>query len=448
MKRSSTALTGGFSRPGTPARISTDSLRLDPGDNVPEHVVPSPVAESPAREAAQSAPEPTGLSKVLVPPIDPPDSTPAPEPAPAAVALAPASTSTRSLGTRMGTMMRRSSTVLGEFSRPGTPAGSSADTLGLDASANAPELVVPSPFAESPAREAAESVPEPTGPSKLSGPSIAPPDSTPAPEPTSAAVALAPSSDAVPVSLPEPTFMDVPRKSSPEPVPEKSTGAPPYVSRSTESLSRAASEHPDEAPPVRQSEDPGSTQSHGQIISQEQHLLTEVLAAPWGSAPCKHAWKATFMAERSYLEELAAPDAMSSRTNLVSVNRVLTPLLATEAPPFRADNVSNAGTTTLAGRPTHFYQASVEVSSLMLKSSTRGSTVSSQVRPNTPPDFNGRVSRRSSASSLASSAGALSSYPVPAASIEPRQEDVGAVPASRQCVRCHSKVMLDIDIVL
>ena len=411
--------------------------------------MPSPVTESPAREAAESAPGPTEPSKLSGPSIAAPDPTPAPEPAPAAVAHALVSSSTSSLKSRMGTPMRRSSTALtGGFSRHGTPARSSADSLGLDASADAPELVVPSPVAESPARKAAESAPEPTGQSKLSGPPVAPPVPTPAPEPAPAAVALAPGSDAVSVSLPEPSFMDVPRKSSPEPVPEKSTKAPPYVSLSTESLSRAASEHPDEALPVRQSEDSGSTQSHGQIISQEQHLLTEVLAAPRGSAPCKHAWKATFMAERSYLEELAAPDAMSSRTNLVSVDRVSTPLLATEAPPFRVDNVSNAGTTTMAGRPTHFYQASAELSSLMLKSSTRGSTVSSQVRPNTPPDFNGRVSRRSSASSLASSAGALSSYPAPAASIEPRQEDVGAVPASRLCVRCHSKVMLDIDIVL
>ena len=84
----------------------------------------------------------------------------------------------------------------------------------------------------------------------------------------------------------------------------------------------------------------------------------------------------------------------------------------------------------------------------MPKSSTRGSTVSSQVGPHTPPDFNGRVSRRPSVSSLASSDAALSSYPVSAASIEPRQEDVGAAPASRQCVCHYSKVMLDLDTVL
>ena len=81
----------------------------------------------------------------------------------------------------------------------------------------------------------------------------------------------------------------------------------------------------------------------------------------------------------------------------------------------------------------------------MLKSRTRGSTVSSQVRPHTPPVFNGRVSRKASVSSLASSAAALSSYPLPAASAEPRQEGVGVVPANRQCVRYCAMMMLEPD---
>jgi hypothetical protein len=243
------------------------------------------------------------------------------------------SPSTKSIKSRMGTIMKRSSTALSGFSRPGTPARSSTDSLRLDSSANAPEVVVPSPVAESPAREAAESAPEPTGPSKLSGPPIAAPVPTPAP----VAVAPAPSSDAAPVLLPEPSFTDLPRKSSPEPVPAKPVEVPPYVSRSPESLSRAASEHLGEALPVRQSEDSGSTQSHGQVIPQERQPPTEVLAAPWDSGPR--------VAERSSLEALAAPKAMSSRTNLASVDRVSTPPLATEAPPVRVDNVSNAGTT-------------------------------------------------------------------------------------------------------
>jgi hypothetical protein len=234
----------------------------------------------------------------------------------------------------MGTIMKRSSTALtGGFSRPGTPARSSTESLRFDASAPGPEVVVPSPVAESPAREAAESAAaEPTGPSKLSSPPIAPdpvpapllapaPVLAPAPAPEAAPAA---SSDAVPVSLLE----SLPRKSSPEPIPAKSADVPPYVSRSPESLSRAASEHPDEAPPVRQSEDSGSTQSHGQVIPQDRQLPTEVHAEQ---------------------EALAVPKTLSSRTNsrtnLASVDRVSTPPLATEAPSVRVDNVSNASTT-------------------------------------------------------------------------------------------------------
>lgn len=267
---------------------------------------------------------------------------------------------------------------------------------------------MPSPVAESPAREAAESMPEPTGPSKLSGPPIAAPD--PTPEPTAAsssrpdqppedsssaplvqptpepapAAELAPISDAVPVSTPEPSL-----RRSPEPVP-----AALYLSHSPESLSR------------RHSEDSGSTRSHGQVIPQ-----TEIHAAPWDGGP--------LVAERSsHLEQ--AP-------------------LATEAPPPRVDNVSNAGIWQ-NNSPT-FDQASAEVAGLMLK--RRGSTVSSQVRPRTPSIFNGgRISRRPSVSSLASSAAALSSHPVHAAPTEPRQEGAGVVPTSNQCVRYYVRMML------
>lgn len=240
--------------------------------------------------------------------------------------------------------MKRSSTALtGGFSRPGTPARSSTESLRFDANPPAPEIVVPSPVAESPAREAAESAAEPTGPSKLSSPPIAAPDPTPAPAPILApapapAAAPAASSDAVPASLLESAL---PRKSSPEPIPAKSAEVPPYVSRSPESLSRAASEHPDEALPVRQSEDSGSTQSHGQVIPHDRQLPTEVQAAPLESgAP---------VAAQVEQEALAAPKTLSSRTNsrtnLASVDRVSTPPLATEAPTVRVDNVSNAGTT-------------------------------------------------------------------------------------------------------
>lgn len=185
---------------------------------------------------------------------------------------------------------------------------------------------MPSPVAESPAREAAESMPEPTGPSKLSGPPIAatpeptatassstpdqPPEVSPkgapaslvqpTPEPAPAA-ALA---DAVPVSIPEPSLRH-------EPIPVKSADAALYMSHSPESLSR------------RQSEDSGSTRSHGQVVPHEQRLPTEIHAAPWDSGPV--------VAERSSHPEQAP--------------------LATEAPPVRVDNVSNAATTISLAEP-------------------------------------------------------------------------------------------------
>ena len=80
----------------------------------------------------------------------------------------------------------------------------------------------------------------------------------------------------------------------------------------------------------------------------------------------------------------------------------------------------------------------------MLWSRTRGSTVSSQVRPRTPSIFNGRVSRKPSASSLASSVAALSSQPVHAASTEPRQESASMVPASSQCVHYGAKITITV----
>jgi hypothetical protein len=179
----------------------------------------------------------------------------------------------------MGTLMRRSSTALGGLARPGTPSRSSTESLRLDSSAPGPEHVMPSPVAESPAREALESMPEPTGPSKLSGPSITAPEPTPGVEqpleasskeastsvvqPTrepapGAEVAHAPGSDAVPTVVLE--------SSSTIADPVKSVDTT-YVTHSPESLSRAPSEHAtDEALPVRRSEDSASIRSHGQGV--------------------------------------------------------------------------------------------------------------------------------------------------------------------------------------
>jgi len=274
---------------------------------------------------------------------------------------------------------------------------------------------MPSPVAESPAREAAESMADPTGPSKLSGPSITAAEPTPEPpaavssqeasippvqhtsEPVPAAdVAPAPTSDAVPVSVPD---------TSSTAVPDKSAEPASYVVHSPKSLSRAPSEHAaDEALlPVRRSEDSGSTRSHGQVLPpHERQLTTEGLAAPWDSG--------TLVAEGSSQPEQeapVAPSAMPALPNPVSIDRASTPPV---------DKSSVAG--------------------LALKNRTRGSTVSSQVRPRTPSIPNGPASRRPSVSSLASSAAILAGQPIHAASTEPRREGVATLPERTRCVRC------------
>ncbi|KAH9981600.1 hypothetical protein BJV74DRAFT_82088 [Russula compacta] len=260
----------------------------------------------------------------------------------------------KSMRSRMGTIMRRSSTALTGGFRPGTPSKSSTESLRLDAAAPGPVHVMPSPVAESPGREAAESMPEPTGPSKLSGapitvPRLEPPatisssmpeqprevsskgSSTPLVEPTPepASSELAP---------PESSSTALPGKPL-EPIPIKSVDPTSYVSHSPESLSRAAPEYAmdrDEAPPVRQSEDSSTTQSHGQVLPpHERQLPTEILAAPWDSGP--------LVAERSSQpehEEIAAPKAMSVRPNPVFTDRVPTPPIAVEAAPVKVDNIS------------------------------------------------------------------------------------------------------------
>ena len=328
------------------------------------------------------------------------------------------SPNSKSLRSRVGTIMRRSSTALsavGSLARPGTPSRrSSSESLRLNANAPGPEHAMPSPVAESPAREAAESMADPTGPSKLSGPSITAAEPTPEPPAAvssqeasippiqhtpelvpAADVAPAPTSDDVPVSVPDTSSTAVPVQSA-EPA--------SYVVHSPKSLSRAPSEHAaDEAPPVRRSEDSGSTRSHGQVLPpHERQLTTEGLAAPWDSG--------TLVTEGSSQPEQevpVAPSAMPALPNPVSIDRASTPPV---------DKSSVAG--------------------LALKNRTRGSTVSSQVRPRTPPIPNGPASRKPSVSSLASSAAILAGQPIHAASTEPRREGVATLPERTRCVRC------------
>ncbi|KAI0284248.1 hypothetical protein BGY98DRAFT_584737 [Russula aff. rugulosa BPL654] len=141
------------------------------------------------------------------------------------------SPSTKSLRSRMSTMVRRSSTAIGGFARPGTPSRSSTESLRLEANAAGPEHVMPSPVAESPAREAAESMPEPTGPSRLSGPPIGAPD--PTPEPTATVSSSIP--EPVPAAAPAPGS-DVPVLVPDEAIPAKSADTAPFFSHSQNQL--------------------------------------------------------------------------------------------------------------------------------------------------------------------------------------------------------------------
>jgi hypothetical protein len=161
-----------------------------------------------------------------------------------------------------------------------------------------------------------------------------------------------------------------------EPVVAGSDDPGPYVAQSPESLSRAESMHAtDEPQPVWRSEDSGSFQP--------PQLPTH---APWDSGPN---------------------------------------LLTTEPPSIpstvKPDNATSAGATPQPN-PAALDQA-------ISKTRTRGSTISSQVRPRTPSIPNGRLSRRPSLSSLGSSAVVWASHP---GNIEPGQQDFAAVPpASR-----------------
>ena len=208
---------------------------------------------------------------------------------------------TKSLRSRLGNIISRSSTtsLTGGSARPPTPSRSSGEHCRLYANALGPENVMPNPATGSPIREAAESMPEPAEPPKRSLEVSSNVTFTPE---SALAVDLALTSDAAPVSLHESSLTALPKKSSHEPVSAKSD-AMTYISCSPESLSRAK-------------------------------------AAPWDGGPP--------MTERSFRyeqEALAAPKAVSPRPDAVFIDRFSTPPLATEAPPVRADNVSNASIT-------------------------------------------------------------------------------------------------------
>ncbi len=384
----------------------------------------------------------------------------------------------------MGTIMRRSSSAI-SFTRPGTPSRSSSESLKLDAKAqNTLDHAMPSPVPESPAREAAESMPEPAGPSKLSGDPISAPRDSPGPsvtastskseqppiestanlseQPTPApalnreqvsTVEVAPvtqvPSSVVPVPLAGSTSTILP-ESTPGPIDVVTADPTQYVTHSPralspKALSHAESEHApehaqEEALPVRRSEDSGSTQSHGQVIPpHERQLPTELLAAPWDNGPL-----VTDRTSQPEQEAPTVPHAPPTRLGTPDPVPVSTAPASVEAPPANVDNVTSTATTPRQNNPLAFDQASADKSSVAgvtLKSRTRGSTVSSQVRPRTPSNPNGQVSRRPSTSSLASSAAVLSGQ-AHAVSTEPRREEVAAPPRSNRCVSCCTKIIL------
>ena len=367
----------------------------------------------------------------------------------------------KSLRSRMGTIMRRSSSAI-SFTRPGTPSKSSSESLKLDAKAQTTlDHAMPSPVAESPAREAAESMPEPAGPSKLSGAPISAPRDTPEPsatvstseQPPVDSVANSsvqpistpasnreqdstvevvpvthPYTGVIPVSLEAPTST-IPPESTPGTI-DVAAADPAHdipLTHSPKAFSHTEFEHvteQEEVLPVRRSEDSGSTQSHGQVIPpDERKLPTELLAAPWDGP---------LVTDRTPQPEQEAPAVPHAEPTLVP-----TPSTFVEAPSANVDNMTSVATTPRQNNPPAFDQASADKSSVAgvaLKSRTRGSTVSSQVRPRTPTN---PIARRPSTASLASSAVVLSSY-APVVSTEPRQGEVAAPPPGNRCVSCYT----------
>lgn len=368
--------------------------------------MPSPVAESPSREAAESLPEPAGPSKLSGAPISAPRDSQEPS--------ATASTS-------------KSEQPL--IDSAANPSVQPVSTPALDREQVSSVEVAPVAQVTS-----SEAVP----PIDTAANSSIQPISAPALNREQVSTTQAPSSDVVPVSLSGPTSTSFSESASgPVDVATADSADPThYFTHSPKAFSDAEIEHHDaaehaqeEALPVRRSEDSGSTQSHGQVIPpHERQLPTELHAAPWDNGP--------LVADRAPQPEQEVSHAPPTRlgTPDLARARASTPPASAEAPPANVDNVTSAATTPRQNNPLAFDQASADkssVASVILKSRTRGSTVSSQVRPRTPSNPNGQVSGRPSTSSLASSAAVLSSH-AHAASLEPRREDVAALPSSNR----------------
>ena len=222
---------------------------------------------------------------------------------------------------------------------------------------------MPSPVAESPAREAAESMPEPAGPSKLSGAPISAPRDSPEPSATASAsnleqppvvqpaltteqvstLEVAPViSEVDPVSLAAPAST-IPLESTSGPIDEAAADHTHDVplTHSPKALSHTEFEHvaeqapaQEEALPVRRSEDSGSTQSHGEVIPPDERQLP-ILAPPWDNPPVNDK---TSQPEQ---EVSAVPHAPLARLGTPEPTRVSTPPAPVEASSTIVDNVTS-----------------------------------------------------------------------------------------------------------
>ncbi|CCM00472.1 uncharacterized protein FIBRA_02505 [Fibroporia radiculosa] len=166
----------------------------------------------------------------------------------------------RSLRSRMGTAVRRASTL--NFPRPNAlRSSSSKNSLKVDAQTSPPaESGVPSPVAESPAREAeATEAPMTHGPSPLSQTTVAPanPTTQSSPAPVPAAVlsgiqmTTSPEAQALPLQTPETQVLSLQRSSSPDSFSEPPAPAAPAPAPTS----------PPEAKPVVQSSAEGTVKS-------------------------------------------------------------------------------------------------------------------------------------------------------------------------------------------
>ncbi|THH18607.1 hypothetical protein EW146_g2429 [Bondarzewia mesenterica] len=331
-------------------------------------------------------------------------------------------TGPKSLRSRMGTMMRRTSSGF-SFNRPPTPGSrASSESLRLDASSLAPPSVadahkLPSPVPESPAREGAAEAAE------------AAEQNTTGPSPLAAAPLTAPS---------EPIDISAPKPVEPGPA----TWGSGNVVSTPEQMSAVGSvraTHSNEDAGVRDSS--RATSSLGaeeSVLSSDSHShnkphesdaphRTEMIAAPWGrsmeslghasdaqhnAAPEPQREMSVTRSPWTYPESTTSTDEASQKHSKAASQVDLIPtanavkLDALVHPAVNTDDNSSTVTTPRPIENPAFEQTLAKkksAASIGTKSRTRASTVSSQARPVTPAPANGTISAKPSKSSLAPS---------------------------------------------